>query len=180
MGGCRCNHSCSRHTTGGAAALCPPPFLQLAPHWTSLPGSCWDGTLLGLRKPQDGVWGHRAAGTMLFGGSLLKDLRLTSHLCDIPHASLQKSLTLHPLFHADFSVGSAKLLLWVVQGLSKTQNNSEGWLCAGMEISFPCRKILLQKKTRESDGKEDYWEPRRSHRFCLWEDCWEEPLNRKT
>lgn len=173
MGGCRCNHSCSWHTTGGAAALCPPPFLQLAPHWTSLPGSCWDGTLLGLRKPQDGVWGHRAAGTTLFGGSLLKDLRLTSLLCDIPHAGLQKSLTHHPLFHVDFlwdqqnsSCGWFKVFL--KPRITLKGDSVLGWKPLSLADHEANRKILLQKRTRECDGKEDYWEPTRSHGFCPW------------
>lgn len=159
VGGCRCNHSCSRHATGGAAALCPPPFLQFAPHWTSLPGSCWDGTLLGLRKPQDGC-----------GDTVLLGPRCLVVVCSKTWGSQATSATsLMPAsknpwlsipFHVDFlwdqrnsSCGWFKVFL--KPRITLKGDSVLGWKSLSpAERSF-CRKRLVSlmgKKTTGSPG----------------------------
>lgn len=81
------------------------------------------------RRLQERAGWHSAPGTTGFSDGLLEDLRLTNHLCDIPHPSLQKQ---HPLHMGWFLLDQPfKLLLWAAQGLFKTKNNwrvlSEGW-----------------------------------------------------
>lgn len=148
----------ARHR-GGCGSLPPslPPVCPTLdiPAWQLLGwDTAWSEEATGR------VWGHRAAGITLFGGSLLEDLRLTSHLCDIPHASLQKSLTLHLLFHVDFlwdqqnsSCGWFKVFL--KPRITLKGDSVLGWKSLSpAERSF-CRKRLVSlmgKKTTGSPG----------------------------